>query len=61
LNLGEKPGFQPVFPRVCPKPTGFWNKLRSLFGFGTVEFGIAAPRYQAGKYFCIMEPIPKPG
>jgi hypothetical protein len=23
-------------------PTGFWNNLRSLFGFGIVEFGIAA-------------------
>jgi uncharacterized membrane protein YjgN (DUF898 family) len=30
LNLGEKLGFQPVFPRACPKPTGFWNKLGLL-------------------------------
>jgi hypothetical protein len=30
LNLGEKPGFRSVFPRVCPKPTGFWNKLNEL-------------------------------
>jgi hypothetical protein len=30
LNLGEKPGFRPVFPRACPKPTGFWNKLDLL-------------------------------
>jgi PHD/YefM family antitoxin component YafN of YafNO toxin-antitoxin module len=27
LNLGEKPGSRPVFPRACSKLTGFWNKL----------------------------------
>jgi hypothetical protein len=27
LELGEKPGSRPVFPRACSKPTGFWNKL----------------------------------
>ncbi|MDR2178022.1 MAG: DUF262 domain-containing protein [Treponema sp.] len=26
LNLAGKPGFRPVFPRTCPKLTGFWNK-----------------------------------
>jgi hypothetical protein len=27
LDLGEKPGYWPVFPRAWPKPTGFWNRL----------------------------------
>jgi hypothetical protein len=33
LEFKGKPGFRPVFPRACSKPTGFWNKLEFLLFF----------------------------
>jgi hypothetical protein len=27
LDLGEKAGFRPLFPKACGKTIGFWNRL----------------------------------